>query len=362
MNVAIIGGGNIGTLMAADIASSGCDVVVRTSKPNLWSPTISVYDASDRLLRTARIGCATSSMEKALRGADYVFICEPAERFAALSAELYDNVIPGQKIGIVPGSGGAEFAFRFLAGKGCALFGLGRVHSIARLKEYGHSVYELGRKPEIKIASIPSSVVGSIADDVASMLGMTASTLGNYLAVTLTPSNSILHTSRLYAMFKDWVRSMTYPENFLFYEEWDNESSAVMLGMDDELQTLCRKIPLDLSGVRSLRVHYESRTVEEMTAKISGIKAFNGIRSPMRRIEGGWVPDFSSRYFSSDFPFGLKTIIDIARIFDVPTPNMDLVWNWYERVAPDAGGFSYVGGGWTQDGFAAIYKPGWVVG
>jgi len=50
----------------------------------------------------------------------------------------------GQMIGVVPGSGGAEFAFKGCIDKRCVLFGLQRVHSISRLKEYGKAGHMLG--------------------------------------------------------------------------------------------------------------------------------------------------------------------------------------------------------------------------
>ena len=78
-----------------------------------------------------------------------------------------------------------------------------------------------------------------------------------------------------------------------------------------------------------------------MTEKIRGIKAFQGILSPMTRCEGGWVPDFSSRYFTSDFPFGLKIVKDLAAAFEMSAPNIDTVWQWYERVDPEHAGSAF---------------------
>ena len=48
----------------------------------------------------------------------------------------------------------------------------------------------------------------------------------------------------------------------------------------------------------------------------------------MKQIEGGWVPDYSSRYFTEDFPFGLKYIIDLAHSNDISPINMEKIYNW----------------------------------
>lgn len=42
----------------------------------------------------------------------------------------------------------------------------------------------------------------------------------------------------------------------------------------------------------------------------------------------GWCPDFSSRYFTEDFPFGLKFIRDLCIERNVSCPNIDKVYAW----------------------------------
>ena len=156
MRITVIGGGNIGTLMAADAAYKGNEVVIYTSKPEQWNKELSVYDADDKLLRRGHISKATNSMREAVEKAEHIWITMPPHLFSSIAEEILPFVHEGQKIGIIPGSGGGEFAFRKVIEKDVILFGLQRVHSIARLKKYGESVYELGRKNSIKIGSIPS--------------------------------------------------------------------------------------------------------------------------------------------------------------------------------------------------------------
>ncbi|MGN9136324.1 NAD/NADP octopine/nopaline dehydrogenase family protein [Clostridium sp. HCP1S3_B4] len=119
----------------------------------------------------------------------------------------------------------------------------------------------------------------------------------------------------------------------MFYEKWTDDSSEMLIACDKELQELCDKISLNLESVKSLTEYYESSSASQMTHKIRNIKAFKGLTSPMKKTKNGWVPDFTSRYFKSDFSFGLKIIKDIAEEFDLRTPNIDTVWKWYEDVA-----------------------------
>ena len=187
MKTTILGGGNIGTLMAAEFAKKGHDVTVYTSKPEKWSNEIEVYDASDRLLKSGVIKKVTDSIEEALDGAEYIWVVMPAQLFSSLAEKMTPYLKAGQYIGVVPGSGGAEFAFHDAIKKGCTLFGFQRVHSIARLKKYGHAVYELGRKDELQIGAIPSDKTVEICGKVSAMFDMPCVPLSNYLSVTLTP-------------------------------------------------------------------------------------------------------------------------------------------------------------------------------
>lgn len=332
MNISIIGGGNIGTLMAAEFANRGHKVLMYTSKTDKWNKEIRVFNAQDEHLFTGKLSIITDSMQEALRWSDIVFVTVPAHVFLDIAKKMYPYVERKYKIGVIPGSGGAEFAFRDIIKKGCVLFGVQRVHSIARLKEYGSAVYELGKKDNLLVASIPACEGEKICELVSRIFDMPCSALDNYMAVTLTPSNPILHTSRLYCMFKDCTLEDVCTENPMFYEEWDDESSRTLIACDSELQLLCDKIPLDLREVISLKRHYESENVKEMTEKLHSIKAFKGIKSPMIQIENGWRIDSKSRYFISDFPYGLKIIRDLARIYEVETPEIDKVYGWFEKL------------------------------
>lgn len=349
MRIAIIGGGNIGTLMAGEFAARGHEVRMFTSDAASWSETIEVYGPEgDAPLMTGRLALVTNDLKEAVSDADWVWVTHPTSRFQPLSEQLVPLIEAGQRLAVVPGAD-AEFYFGSCVDKGAELLGLQRVHSIARLRERGRSVYMLGRKPSIQLASIPASAAVVRADEVSELFDLPVEVLPNYLVETLTPSNPILHTTRIASMFADWHEGITYPENILFYESWTLASSELLIACDSELQDLCRTIEhassLDLTEVRSLRVHYESPTAEAMTAKISGIPAFKGLTSPMKEIAPGqWVPDFSSRYFKADFAYGLKVIRDMASLFGVSAPHIESVWQWYLNTSGDTEWFERLPG------------------
>lgn len=339
MKITIIGGGNIGTLLAAEFSRKGHDTYIYSSKSN-GKKIIDIYDNDDKFLFRSKEIVVTNNLEKAIEKSKFVFVTYPPELFESLSQKLDNKLDKNTYLGIVPGSGGCEFIFKNLIDQGIILFGLQRVHSIARIKEIGKSVYMLGRKDSINI-NVFRNNGEFVKNFLENSLEMPCYVLNNYLTITLNPSNQILHTTRLCCLFSDYSVGKTYPENILFYETWDNKSSKLLIQCDEELQELCDRIPFDLTDVKSLKEHYESYTISAMTDKISNIPAFRGLTSPMIQNNNGlWVPDFKSRYFSSDFSYGLKVIIEIAKLYNTPTKHLECVWEWFTKLEHPTNYFS----------------------
>lgn len=130
---------------------------------------------------------------------------------------------PGVMIGIIPGNGGGEAAFKPAIKKGAIVFGLQRVPSVARLVEYGKSVCTTGYRKTLYVAALPKKYTQQCCRIIADGLQMRCEQLPDYLNLTLTPSNLILHTTRLKTLFKDYIPGKTFYDSVpLFYEEWSD--------------------------------------------------------------------------------------------------------------------------------------------
>ncbi len=340
MKITVIGAGNIGTQFAVSFAEKGHCVTVYASKPERLSMVMNIVDENDKLTAVGKLSSVTNNMAEALKNADYVFVTHPAFMLKATAEAMYDYIEEGTRIVIVPGTGGAEFFFKKLIDKGAKLFGLQRVPAVARLREYGKTVCVTGIRDRLHLAGIPADDLQGTACLLEEVFDIPCVTLPNYLCVTLTPSNPILHTTRLRTVFADYKDGVVYPRNILFYEEWAQASSELLFACDDELQQVCRALKkLDLSGVKSLKEHYESDTTEKLTQKIRSIKSLQGLGSPMIEVDGGFIPDFSSRYFTADFPYGLAILKQIAEIAEVQVPNMTETLRWYEDVTGNISDF-----------------------
>ena len=118
--------------------------------------------------------------------------------------------------------------------------------SVARLTEYGNTVKAIGYRDEMFVAAIPHKETGECCKIIENIIGIKTTPLPNYLNITLTPSNPILHTTRLRNLYGDWKKGVVYKKVPLFYENWNNETSELLIACDTEVQQLCKTLPFKL--------------------------------------------------------------------------------------------------------------------
>lgn len=334
MNITVVGGGNIGTQFAVHCAKKQHRVMIYTSKSERFHHHLYIVDEKGATIHEGDMIGATGDAGKAFGDADIIFVTVPAFCMKDVADKVYPYVKEGTKIGLIPGTGGGECAFRKCLEKGVILFGLQRVPSVARLVEYGKSVCATGYRKELHVAALPHHNTEEIRDMISGIFDMPCIALPNYLNLTLTPSNPILHTTRLRTLFKDYQEGVTYDSVPLFYEEWDDETSKLLFECDDEVQRICKALEhFDLSYVKSLKIHYESETPGQLTKKISSIQGFKGLTTPTVEANGRYIPDLLSRYFTADFSFGLEILVQVADLIGIDVPYMKEILSWYGRIA-----------------------------
>jgi len=332
MNVTVIGGGNIGTGMAAYLAQNGNNVTIYASGYSKFGNDIEVIDSVTNESFKVYINGATYDLEKALENAELVYVTYPSFMIENLFDRMSDILKNPIMIGVIPGTGGVEFVGKRLSEDGHTLFGFDRVPCIARIGEYGRSVFA-SKKELIRCAAFLRSETKRVCNINENILGIKCLPLKNYLTVTFTPSNPILHTARTFSMFKNYRDGVVYDRDFLFYHEWEDEASDILIKLDNELRQICVSLKkIDLSDMVFIKDHYESYSVKELTKKLSSIESLKKITSPMKQYERGYIPDFTSRYFVEDVPYGLFILKGFALIADVDTPFMDKVILWNQEM------------------------------
>lgn len=330
MKICIVGAGNIGLVLASTLAlQEKHEVVVYTHK--LFDVSELVFDDVENNKKYENLNFKLETdLEKALNNTDYVFCTYPAflrKDFIEESKPFYSK---GCKLGFLPGYGGAEYMCKDLVDNGVIVFGLQRVPFVARQSNKKIASC-LSRKNNIYVASIPKSELNNICDELTDLINIPAIPLNEYLAVTLAPSNPLLHLCGVYNVFKDYKKGSSFDRQLMFYEEWNDETSELLIKYDSELQEICSCMKhLNLEEIVSLKEYYESPTAEAMTIKLKSIKAFEVVTVPLIENEGKFYPDFNSRMFLEDFPYGIAIIKYFAILTNVNTPAIDKILKFYE--------------------------------
>lgn len=333
MNVTIIGGGNIGMCLAGEISRvKGYDVTIYASRPEQFDERIKVIDDEKEITFWSGLIRATDNLSEAVKDADIILCTFPSHLRKKLITEMEGLVKPGAFVGFFPGYGGAELYCEPLLKKGVSIFALQKVPYVSRTKERGKVAGLMSKKNKILVAALPNNKTDEIADLLEDMLLIKCARLKNYMAATLLPGNPLLHTSGSVVYLNDYKPGQVFPEQIYYYQSWTDECSEFICKFSDEMMEVCDKLPIDLSEVESIQKYYESPTPQDLTRKFHSIPSYYPLVLPMKKTAEGYIPDFTSRFYTEDIPNGVCIIKALAQFVNVKTPTIDTVLDWYYRM------------------------------
>lgn len=324
---AICGGGGLGHNCAGVLSSiKGVKVDMLTNRPEKWNQRFRVNTPDDGCI-IGKLDSISSDPKDIIPNADIVFLCLPAFLVEKTILKIKPYLKPGAIVGSVFGcTGFFIYAHKHLQ-KDTKLFAFQRVPYVSRVVEYGKESNLLGYRDKLIMAIENIDQSHQFQHLIEELFKERVELCDSFYEVTLSNSNPILHTGRLFTMWHDWD-GKPFDKCSLFYNEWTIETSQLEIEMDREFFNLLDSLKIKTTFIETLLEHYESTDALSMTAKIKSIKPLSTILSPMKKLDNGWVPDFSSRYFTEDFPYGLKFIHDLAHEKNILCPKIDMVYNW----------------------------------
>ena len=326
--ICICGGGSLGHVVAGYLsATKSVRVNVLTRNPQRWGGELIVDTPDGRILR-GTLNMVTDDAQRALADASIVLLCLPGYAIESELIKIRPYLNSRTFVGSVFSSTGFFFEAMRLLDESIPLWGFQRVPFIARTERYGHSAHLLGYKSGHNIAVERCDDKEGFRAIVESLFDAPVKLLNNYYEASLTNSNPLLHTSRLYTMFGGENEGRVSPRMILFYEEWTIEAAQLLIDMDAEFFKVLSLLPVSEGYLPPILEYYESHDAESLAKKLSSIQGFKGITSPMVETPEGWIADFASRYFTEDFPYGLHYIWKLAHQLNVDTPSIDKVYNW----------------------------------
>lgn len=328
MKICICGGGNLGHVVAGFVAAQKKhEVYLLTRHPEQWSQDLIIEAPAE----TAYLGHLTGlfrDAKEAVSDADIILLCLPGYAIRSTLLQIKDYLRPDAAVGSVVSSTGFFFEALNCLPATQPLFGFQRVPFISRVIEYGHRARLMGYKDCLNMAVEHTEAPKQLRDLLADILRTPIQLLSSYYEASLSNSNPLLHPSRLYSLWKDWHKGDIALRVPLFYEEWTEEAAQLYIEMDCELQALLEQLPVRKGSIATVLDYYESTDAPSLTRKLRSIEAFKGIRSPMKAVEGGFVPDFESRYFTEDFPYGLAIVHRLTHEKGIPSPTIDKIYAW----------------------------------
>ena len=327
MKVCICGGGSLGHVIAGwSAAKAKGQVSVYTGRPGKWASDI-VVDTPEGDKLTGHIFKVSDDPREVVSPADVVLFCYPGYLIESTLKRLKPFFRKDAFIGSVFSSTGFFFDAREVLAPDQPLWGFQRVPFIARVGEYGHSAHLLGYKSELKVAveNVPTEEKLSFAEFLSEWFERKVTLLNNYFEASLSNSNPLLHPAVLYDMF---AGDKVYDRKIYLYREWSESAAELLIKMDEEFFRLLEVLPVRRGFLPTILDYCEGKDAASLAAKLRSIPAFQNLEAPMKQGPTGWVPDYSSRYFSEDFPYGLKLICTLAHEKGVPVPTLDRVLEW----------------------------------
>lgn len=333
--ICICGGGNLGHTIAGYIATkSDFNVNVLTGTPHLWAQSLQIDDCSGRNFH-GKLSTISDDPAKVIPESDIVLLCLPGFAIQDELLKIRPFLTKKQAVGSVVSSTGFFFLAQAILPESIGIFGFHRVPFIARTNIYGHSASLLGYKKELKIAIEHIECTEGLINTLTKMLDTPIVLAHHHLEVSLSNSNPLLHTIRLYSLFGDYQDGVVYEQIPFFYEDWEDKTSELLIACDKEFFEIIDKLPIHPDCIQSLLSYYECTNGHSLTMKIRSIEAFKGLKAPMKQVDGGrYVPDFMHRYFNEDFTFGLAIIKQLGAITGTYTPNIDMILEWGIKFIP----------------------------
>lgn len=328
MKICICGGGGLGHVCAGVIASQkDVELNMLSGHPDNWQNNIAVTDLNGKHY-VGKIKRISSKPEEVIVGQDIILLCLPGYLIEKTLRDI-KPYIGDAIVGTVVSSTGFFFFAHDILGEKAKLFGFQRVPFISRVAKYGKTANLLGYKSNLVAVLENVEHKESFRKELERLFITPVSLLDSFYEVALSNSNPILHTGRLYTMFHGREKYL-FDHNILFYKEWTDEASQMLIDMDAEFFKLLDV--LDVHSIPTLLDYYESTDAASLTNKIKSIPAFQTITSPMKQVNGGWEVDFDSRYFTEDFPYGLRWIKELSQQNRISAPLITEVYNWGTKL------------------------------
>lgn len=303
----------------------------------------------DGTVLTATPAVVTACPYEACNDADVVIITAPSQARGGVLTCI-QPALSGNKpvfVGAIPGCGGFDWLAEHVLGTlpNVVLWGMKDVPHIAFDVIPGQSVRLGGAKSHLYVAlhrRETPEMADRLLDYLRRLYDSPVMLLKDYLEITLTPGNPIMHGSVIYALIGPWGQWHQHPFSHIpcWWNDCPELGAYFLARCDEENQALCKAaqaaLGIDLSSVQPLQQEiiaaYGDLIANPRTllSVLRSNQAYAGIPLPLIRAENteGYVFDRRHRVFQEDIACGLGLLVAMGERLKVPLPWMREIYLW----------------------------------
>lgn len=325
MKIAVIGAGNGGQAIAGYLGLSGYEV----SLYDIDEPKIKELQRKGgiqlegRLEGFGSVGCITTDIDKAVKGAEIIMVTTVANAHRAVAKSIAPYIEEGQVIILNPGRTCGALVFKqTLSDCGCnKRFYLGEAQTLVyacRVVENG-LVNIIGVKDEVLLAGLPAADTDYILNRI------------NPIYPSFIKTDNVLQTSleNIGAMFHPCVllfNAATIERNevFWFYRDMTEQVAEFIEKFDAERLAVGKAYGIELLGVKDwIKFAYKDTQGDTLCERMRNNPAYHDIKSPSTIF---------TRQLTEDIPTGVLPIMQLGKAAGVDTPLLESMVNICEAL------------------------------
>lgn len=356
--IVICGGGSSAHTLIPFLKDSVFDVSIYTSRPEKWHKQIELewHNPSGEVMGrySNELKKASNNPQELIPTADYIVLCMPVHKYRVCLREIAPFIDKKKTVflGTVYGQGGFNWMVDEIKKQhelnNVVTFAFGLLPWICRIIEYGHIGVTYGGKAVNYAACFPKFYFNQLNEELFETIGYKWFGKGHteqsddFLSLTLSVDNQIIHTSRCYGLYKvygpTWKKKEDVP---MFYRDYDDVSAMLLANLDADYSKIREKIKalypqksfrhmLDYLALE--RFSYQSQNTDIKESFVTS-QTLVSIATPVVQNEDGlWEIDRNHRFFLDDIYYGNCIAKWMAEQLGVETPTIDDILHWTQVI------------------------------
>lgn len=355
----VCGGGNSAHVLIPLLKDSIFDVSIYTSRPQEWSKTIEleVHDPNGNVCSeyVGDLKKVSSNPAELIPEADYIIMCMPVHKYRICLRDIAPFISKDKTviIGAAYGQGGFNWMVEEIKRQfnliNIVYFAFGLIPWTSRTKIYGKRGILFGFKERTYAAVYPREHFNQISREFFDQISYNWSGKGkteycdNFLSLTLSVDNQIIHTSRCYGLYKVYGKSWkNYDDVPMFYRDYDELSANELYMLDEDYSKIRNAIillhpkndyHLMLDYLSLDKYTFNANENESILDSFLNSPTLGSIKTPViKNEEGEWEIDKNYRFFMDDIYYGICIAKWMAEQLAIDTPKIDEIIRWAQEI------------------------------